>query len=62
MIDVHATVSMDGQGVAALVARLNAVGAGTGFREVTSGAKIDRGRLIRLTSGNLAGRVHSTPI
>jgi hypothetical protein len=62
MIDVHATVSMDGQSVAALVARRNAVGAATGFREVTCGAKIDRGRLIRLASGKLAGRVHTTPI
>jgi len=35
----YARVSTDGQSVAALVAALNAAGAGKVFREVASGAK-----------------------
>jgi len=44
MIYGYARVSTDGQSVAAQVAALRAAGAGRVFREVASGAKIERER------------------
>src|SRR5467141_3902998 len=57
MIYGYARVSTDGQSVTAQVAQLRKHGAGKVFREVASGAKIDRAQLRRLLDQLDAGDV-----
>jgi DNA invertase Pin-like site-specific DNA recombinase len=57
MIYGYARVSTDGQSVEAQVAALTAAGAAKVFREVASGAKIDRPQLRRLLGELTAGDV-----
>ena len=57
MIYGYASVSTDGQSVAAQVAALTAASAGKVFREMTSGAKTDRTQLRRVLAQLDAGDV-----
>jgi DNA invertase Pin-like site-specific DNA recombinase len=57
MIYGYARVSTDGQNVAAQVAALTDAGAGKIYKEVASGAKIDRAQLHRLLSALNEGDV-----
>src|SRR5260370_32036730 len=57
MIHDYARVSTDGQSVDAQVRQLKAAGAGKVFREVASGAKIDRAQLRRVLDQLDAGDV-----
>jgi DNA invertase Pin-like site-specific DNA recombinase len=57
MIYGYARVSTDGQGEAAQVRQLRAAGAKTVFREVASGAKIDRAQRRRLLESLAPGDV-----
>jgi DNA invertase Pin-like site-specific DNA recombinase len=57
MIYGYAPVSTDGQSVDAQIRQLRVAGAGKVFREVASGAKIDRAQLRRLLSEVVHGDV-----